>query len=321
MSSRTHAAGRPSWTRLEELLSKTGRFKRRLPPDELAEMARLYRSACADAARLRSTGAEEGSVAYLDQLLAQAHNLLYRAPPARVSVPHFLLQVFPSTLRANHVAFWIASLAFVVPLLFGAAVAAWVPDFPGAFLGEGQREMMRHMYSRMPEEARTAGEGSQAVSFYVRHNTTIAFQCFALGIFFGVGSLFVLVFNGLAIGTIFGLLMSDGKGVALWTFVSGHGAWELTAIVIAGAAGLRMGWSLVESGGRSRSRSLRETGPEVVRLVLGAAVMLAVAAAIEGLWSPSMVPAPVKWSFGILQCVVVGGWLTLCGREAGGRSR
>jgi uncharacterized membrane protein SpoIIM required for sporulation len=132
--------------------------------------------------------------------------------------------------------------------------------------------------------------------FYVYNNIGISFRVFATGIFFGLGSAFFLVFNGVVIGATLGYVINAGAGRNILTFVMGHGAFELTAIVIAGGAGLRMGYALVRTEGLTRLGSLRAQGPALARLALGAAFMLAVAAGIEGFWSPSSVPDIVKWS-------------------------
>ena len=112
---------------------------------------------------------------------------------------------------------------------------------------------------------------------------------------FGLGSVFFLVYNGLMIGAVAGLVTAAGHGKNLLTFTCTHGAFELTAIVISATAGMVMGYALVDTGGRTRFGSLRARARDIAYLVLGAALMLLVAAGIEGFWSPSGVPRAVKW--------------------------
>jgi uncharacterized membrane protein SpoIIM required for sporulation len=302
---------------MEKLLAEGGARRNRLDAMEVLELSNLYRAACGDAARARSAGADEGTMAYLDLLLSKAHNRLYRAPrPTRGSFLEFLLRGFPQTLRTERRFFLWSSLAFFGPFFFGLVAAALIPSFGPAVMGPDQVEMFRQMYKNAPDSARTLGEGSMSVGFYIQHNVSIAFEVFANGIFAGIGSALMLVYQGLTIGTVFGFLVGDDKTRNILTFTCGHSAWELTAIVIAGAAGLRMGWALVATEGRTRMASLRAAAPEVARLVGGAAVMLGVAACIEGLWSPSPVPAPVKWVFAGFQIVAVSAYLSLAGRPA-----
>lgn len=305
------------WGRLEVLVSRGGVRAGRLDPTELVELSNLYRAAAADAARVRGAGADDGTVAYLDGLLARAHNELYRAPPPRrAALALFVSKGFPQAVRRNAWFVLWASLAFYGPFLFGLVAAVVVPPFAPAVMGEQQMDSFRHMYDEVIEKGRSVGEGSLMVGFYVQHNTSIAFQVFANGVFFGLGSVFMLVYQGLAIGTVFGFLIGDDKGRQILTFTCGHSAWELTAIVLSGSAGLRMGWALVVTEGRTRTASLRAAGPEVARLVGGAAMMLSVAAFIEGLWSPSSVPAEGKVAFALLQILFVANYLSMIGRDA-----
>ena len=305
------------WSRLESLLANGGVRRGALDPPELLELSTLYRAACGDAARVRAAGADDSTTAYLDTLLARAHNRLYRAPAGRPgAVRDFLLRDFPRTLRAHRTYFYFASAAFYVPFFFGLLAAALIPTFGPAVMGPAEVEMFREMYKSAPDTARTLGEGSMSVSYYVQHNTSISFEVFANGIFAGLGSAFMLVFQGLQIGTVFGFLIADDKARNILTFTCSHSAWELTAIVISGAAGLRMGWALVSTGGLTRLASLRRAGPDVARLIGGAAVMLSVAACIEGLWSPSPVPAVGKWIFAGFQVVIVSAYLVFAGRDA-----
>ena len=152
--------------------------------------------------------------------------------------------------------------------------------------------------------------------FYVQNNVGIAFRCFATGALAGLGSIFFLVYNGLIIGATFGYLGNVGLGGNLLEFTSGHSAWELTGICLSGAAGLRLGWAMIVTDGRTFVGSLRRAAPELYRLILGTAVLLLVAAAIEGFWSASPVPRPVKYGFGVVQWFIVGGWLYFGGRRA-----
>jgi uncharacterized membrane protein SpoIIM required for sporulation len=303
------------WHRLEHLLSGRNESGQRLEARDLLDLAMLYRSASADAARARTAGSDDATLAYLDGLLARAHNLLYRAPPGRPdALRQFFTHDLPRALRRNATLFAAANLAFYGPFLFGVLLGLNLPAFAPALLGEAEVRQFREMYRSAPSEGRTVGTGSLSVSFYIQHNTSIAFEVFACGIFAGLGSVFMLVYQGLVIGTVFGMLAADQKAAHLLTFTCGHSAWELTGIVLAGTAGLRMGGALVSTGGRTRLGSLRAARREVATLVLGAASMLAIAASIEGLWSPSPVLAPVKWAFAVLQIGLVTGYFTFVGR-------
>jgi uncharacterized membrane protein SpoIIM required for sporulation len=169
-------------------------------------------------------------------------------------------------------------------------------------------------YSQGFDEGRAAGVDAGMAGFYVYNNVGIAFRCFATGILFGAGSLFFLIYNGLVIGTVTGYVLQAGHGGNILTFMSGHAPFELTAIIISGAAGLRMGYALIATEGVTRFASLRRAAPEIAQLVVGAALMLLVAAGIEAFWSPSSIPAQVKWGFSAVGWTLVIGYLGLAGR-------
>ena len=279
-------------------------------------LAANYRALCADLARAQSMELGADVLHYLDSLAARAHNRLYRR---RRSSGNNLLRViasdFPFTLRREWVFFLVANLLFYGPFFAGVIGALISPDFAASVLPPSALESMEAMYGDSISRG-SVGEDATMVGFYVRNNVGIAFQCFATGALAGIGSAYFLIYNGLILGTVEGHLWSVGLGMNLTEFTAGHTPWELTGIVVAGTAGLRMGWSLVVTRGQSRAQSLREAGPTIFRLILGAAVMLFVAAGIEGLWSASPIPFLMKMVFGVLGIVVVVVWLGFGGRRS-----
>jgi uncharacterized membrane protein SpoIIM required for sporulation len=116
------------------------------------------------------------------------------------------------------------------------------------------------------------------------------------------------------IGATLGYVMSLGYGANILSFVVSHSPFELTAIVISGGAGLQMGHSLVRTNGETRLGSLKRQGPEIIQLVMGAAFMLLIAAMIEGMWSGSGLPIPVKLIVGAVLIVLVTLYLVFAGR-------
>lgn len=309
---------KPGWDDLAGLLGlEKGLHK--LPGDRIARVGQLYRAICADLMRARSAGYSRELVSYLDDLAARAHNAIYRAEPYRLRAAWELVAWrFPQTLRRNWRFFASACALFLIPF----AITLWAtlrdPAFAAEILPQGALEEMAANYSEGFGGGRSEGTDAMMTGFYVYNNIGIAFRCFATGIFFGLGSIYFLVFNGLFMGAVMGYVIDAGGGRNILTFVMGHGAFELTAIVISGAAGMRMGYALVRTRGRTRLGSLRASGPEVVTMVLGAAGMLAIAALIEGFWSPSGVPDEVKWSAAGGLWLLVIAYLGLAGRRREG---
>jgi len=288
------------WVELERLLASSPRARQlRGTPDELSRFAALYRSACADLARARASGYPDDLVDYLNALTARAHNVFYVAPPFPLGrIWRFFSLLFPLTVRRNAVYVTAGLLLFYGPMLGTIALSV----FDDQVLYQLVPKSMLKQFEKMYEKGHFEGRGETAdmamTGFYVRHNIGIAFGCFASGIFFGLGSVITLLFNGVVIGAVVGFVARTPSSMNLLSFIVGHGPFELTAICISGAAGLRLGFGAVITGNRRRSDSMRLAARDAVRLVLGAAVLLGGAALIEGFWSPSSLPMAVKFGFG-----------------------
>ncbi|TVQ86466.1 MAG: stage II sporulation protein M [Deltaproteobacteria bacterium] len=302
-------ARRERWQALEALLSTV----RLSEPSDWSEFARLYRSVCADLARAQALDLPEDVLRYLDRLASRAHNRLYR-PPRGLGAA-FLRTLFlevPRAVRAEWRFVLLAHVLLYLPFLFGLIAAWWEPDFATKVLPESVLAEMEEGYAQ--SVIRTEGQNTMMAGFYVWNNVGIAFRCFVTGAFAGLGSIFYLVYNGLMLGTISGFLFAQGMGGNLTAFTASHTPWELTGIALAGAAGLKLGYALFVPEGRTRRASLARAAGALYRLVLGATLLLLIAALIEGYWSASTVSASIKYVFSGVGFVVVGGWLLWIGR-------
>jgi uncharacterized membrane protein SpoIIM required for sporulation len=309
------AARGASWRELDRLLASADALHK-LDGPTISRAAALYRAVCTDLMRCRAEGFTPDLAAHLDALAARGHASLYGAEPFRLpAIGAFFARDFPRALRANGRLFAVACALFFLPLLVGVLGAIASDEFARNVMPASALARMAEAYSKGFEAGRDAGIDAGMAGFYVFNNVGIAFRCFATGILLGAGSLFFLVYNGLATGTAAGYVMSAGYGANIWTFMCGHAPFELTAIVVAGGAGLEMGYSLVATGGRTRLASLRRAGPSIVLQILGAAAMLLIAALIEGFWSPSSAPPPAKWAVSALFTVLVVAYLAFAGRR------
>jgi uncharacterized membrane protein SpoIIM required for sporulation len=303
---------RPEWDELDRLLA-SGRSLHRLGGPSISRAAALYRALSTDLMRARTAGYSGETIAYLDALAARAHNALYGAPPYRFgAILDLIARDFPRTLRRRATFFGFAAALFLVPAIVGFCAARASAAFAAEVLPESMIEGMEEAYSK--PLGREAGENVLMAGFYVNNNVGLAFRCFATGVLFGLGSVFFLVYNGLVMGTVAGMLARAGHGMNLLTFTCGHSPFELTAIVISGTAGLLMGYALVATEGRTRWSSLRRRAEELAQLVFGAAIMLLIAALIEGFWSPSRVAPPIKWATALVLSIAVACYLTFAGR-------
>jgi uncharacterized membrane protein SpoIIM required for sporulation len=291
---------RDDWIELERMLSDSALGRQlRSSAEGTARFAGLYRSACADLARARAAGYPDDLIDYLNSLTARCHNLFYVAPPfPRRRILEFFTRLFPLTVRRNAAYVITGILLFYLPLAGMVGLAVTDEQALYNVVPQETLEQMEQMHSRGHTEGRGERQDVLMTGFYVKNNVGIAFQCFAAGIFFGLGSVLVILFNGVLIGAILGYVGQSPAGMNLLSFIAGHGPFELTAIAIAGAAGLRLGFGAVITGNLRRVDSLRLAGRDAVMLVLGAAALLLGAALIEGFFSPSALPAAVKFGLG-----------------------
>jgi uncharacterized membrane protein SpoIIM required for sporulation len=152
------------------------------------------------------------------------------------------------------------------------------------------------------------------------NNIQVAFLAFAGGVLFGLGTVYVLISNGLALGGVLGAAQFYGVAPLLWAFISPHGYLELTCIVIAGAAGLMLGDALLRPGLLQRREAIARAARRAVELVLGAAPVLIVAGLIEGFVSPSEIATPVKLVLGPLAGLALFALLFTVGHQTRPRS-
>ncbi|MCA9048690.1 MAG: stage II sporulation protein M [Planctomycetaceae bacterium] len=311
---------RSDWQQMEALLAKLrGRRMSVWGGSDITRLSKLYRSVCYDLSLVQSREWGARLEQYLNDLVAQGHNCLYRSPPRSVdAVLRFLSVGFPRLLRRRR-AFFLVSLAlFTVPFVIAMLVAAIDPVIAERLIDKTQLEGAGKNYQQdlyVQFDNRYARERSLMAGFYVWNNVGIAFRCFALGAFFGVGTVVTLLFNGLALGSVTGYLINHGLSDNFFSFAISHGSFELTAVVVAGAAGLLLGWGMIHPGEWSRRESLRYHGREAVQLAGGAGAMLLVAALIEAYFSPLAIPHVFKYLIGSLLWVLVIIYLTRAGRD------
>jgi uncharacterized membrane protein SpoIIM required for sporulation len=314
---------RHDWDTLDNIVrTAQRRGPRRLTSEQVAQLSPLYRDVCGDLSRAQAAGYGAPVLDYLQGLTAAAHTMLYdshvydgwfgghtHGAPLQAA-----LEAFPRAVRRHKTAMLIAFLLFFVPFLAGLFATLADPGFAVRVVPEGQLRSLLDAYKQGFAVQRGAGLDVAMAGFYIHNNVGIALRCFATGIALGLGSVFYLVENGLATGAVVGYVAAHGAGGNILTFIVGHSSLELGAIVLAGGAGLALGWSIVAPGDKTRVASLQEAAKSVVVVVFGAAVMLFLAAAVEGFWSGSSMPAIIKRLAGGLLFVIVSGYIVLAGR-------
>jgi uncharacterized membrane protein SpoIIM required for sporulation len=303
------------WERLEELLARVDRSAlRRLNREEVRELGHSYRRTAADLAVARAESRDPRLINYLNSLVIRAHGRIYRADAhGGRRIREFFTQDFPQTFRLT----WrYTATAFAVFLLFGLI------GFLGTRHDPDFSEFAQvHPFMRYTIEAKThwweeLNEANQIGSTSIfTHNIRVTFYAFALGAFFGLGTLFSMAVFGANTGAILALTYHAGFGNDLVTFMVGHGVIELACVFIAGGGGLLIGYALLVPGDLSRADALKARGKEAVRLVVGCVPLLVLAGIIEGFISPAPINPQIKFGIGALTGVALFGYLLLAGRE------
>ena len=246
----------------------------------------------------------------LNNLVLGVYRELYRyRAQTRLNIYAFLKRDFPLAIYRHR---YFILLSFLVLVLPGLVAGIWTyldEDAVYSLLDGPQVRQVERMYD---PQARKLGREREAETdifmfgFYIKNNISIAFRCFAGGMVIGIGTLLVLFFNGMFMGSIAGHLTRLDYVDTFYPFVVGHGSFELTAIVFSGAAGLRLGYAILNPGQLSRLDSLRKAGRDVVPMLYGIFLMLVIAAFLEAFWSSSAsLSIEVKYTVGAVLWALV----------------
>lgn len=268
------------------------------------DMPSRYRELCQHLALARDRQYSADLIERLDRLALGGHQALYGARGGGLArARRFVTTVFPRAVRREWRFVWVAIALFFGPFLTLTFVIPHHPEFAYVVMSGDKLDDARAMYG---PEAEALGRKRQADSdvemfgFYIFNNVRIGFQTFASGLLFGVGAIFYLVYNGVVIGAFTGYVVEAGFGTRFFSFTSGHSSFELLAICLSGAAGLKLGYALIAPGRLSRGAALKEAAAQAIPIVIGLAGMLFIAAGIEAFWSPRTFLLPIaKYAIGI----------------------
>jgi uncharacterized membrane protein SpoIIM required for sporulation len=292
-------------------------------PFEPQEMPARYRRICQALALAADRQYGPQLVDRLNGLALRGHGVLYRN--RRREAPHlldFLLGGFAALVRREWRLVLAAAILFFGPLLALIAVLQAVPEFVHYLLEPEQIASFHRMYDPANPRLGTRGADTSLgmFGFYIWNNVRIGFQTFAGGLAAGIGTIWFLASNGVIIGAVSGYLTEVGYGRTFWSFVAGHSAPELLAIVLAGAAGLRLGMAIISPGNASRRAALVAAAKPAVRIMYGAALMFFLAAFVEAFWSPySSVPLEAKVAVGLCGWAAFLLYFALAGRGRAAR--
>ena len=304
------AAHRAEWDRLAALV----RRRRRLSGDEIDELVARYQAVATHLSVLRSGGHDPAVTARLSVLLGRARAAVTGAhTPAWRAVGEFAVVSFPAmAYRARW--WWLATAA--ASLGFALVVGWWIAGSPTV-----QSSLLPHsaVASLVNHQFRDYYSQNTPLSFASQvwtNNAVAAANGLILGAFFGVGTIAVLLGNMLNLGVDGGLMIGHGRAAEFFALILPHGMLELSAFFLAAAAGLRLGWAVIDPGPRRRGQALAEEGRATVTIALGLVVVLAVSGAIEAFVTPSGLPSWARIGIGGVAEAAFLAYVIALGRRA-----
>lgn len=306
-----------AWRELERLLALASTRRVRLTTADALRLAALHRAVCVDLALAFEHNLPRRTLEYLQSLATRSHGALYRSTGLdRRAWGKAVFVDAPRRLRSD-LALRVSAAVFWGVFLITALLAAGREPFAPELLGRPMLEQLDQMYSHPLNgpDAALGRDDSLMAGFYIQHNTSIGLRCFAWGIVLGLGSLYELVHNAIILGTVFGYMARGPNAMRFYTFVTAHSSFELTAVVFSAAAGLRMGWGLIDTRGESRLRSLAREAANALPALGAAVVLFFLAAFVEGFVSASPIPYALKAGVALMSALLIVLYLMLGGRS------
>ncbi|MCL2356923.1 MAG: stage II sporulation protein M [Defluviitaleaceae bacterium] len=292
------AKNEESWKALEGFnsrLQKRGGIKS-VKADEVREFARLFRLAGFHLAYAKTHYPKSRIVSYLNRLVGSSHNFFYiRERGSFGEIAEFFSHTLPQVVRETYKYWVFATAVFVFAAMFAGFYVAGDAARLSELLPAGMEpavDLDNHVIM---------WDGSLMSAFFITNNTTVAFNTFALGIFAGILTLYILLLNGALVGALAGFFHADGANMLIfWSLILPHGVTELAAIFFAGGGGLMMGKGLLVPGDFTRAQSLVFHAKKAVKLIPLIVILLVFAAFVEGFFTPLDISPWFKLAFAAL---------------------
>ncbi len=300
----------PLWEKFEDTLANGDSAS-------IADLPASYRTICHHLSLAKLRSYSPALQERLNQIALKGHQHLYAGKNDHsADLGRVFSTDFPRCVRRHKYYVLVSALLFFGPLIWMTVAILKDPGLAYSVIDAEQAQQYTRMYSETHENnTRTASDDITMFGFYIWNNVSIALRTFASGLMLGIGAITILLFNGVYIGAVSGLIATSGYGDTFWSFVIGHGSFELTAIVLAGASGMKIGFAILLPGRLKRGQAVRQAALDMAPMIYGFVAMLFVAAAVEAFWSPSgAISNNVKFVVGGILWVLVIGYLLLAGR-------
>ncbi len=268
-------------------------------PEEI-DLPDAYRKICHHYALANSRMYNPVLVEKLNKLVIRGHRKLYSSRTYFLeNIIQYFAGGFSTLIRKEWKVVSIAAALFYIPFILSIIILQYYPDLIHSVMSGSMIDSLESMYEPTRNQRfgreRESDTDLYMFGFYIKNNIGISFKIFAGGLLFGIGAIFFLLFNGVFLGAAFGHMTQIGYIDSFWGFVVGHGAFELNAIVLSGAAGFKLAEALVAPGRKSRKRALIDNGKIAITIMYGVFAMLLIASFIEAFWSSAVMPVMVKY--------------------------
>jgi uncharacterized membrane protein SpoIIM required for sporulation len=311
------AANQPVWDRLDDLTRRGLRSTSSLSGAELDEAVRLYQRTSGHLSYARTYFADPALVARLTTLVGRSGTLVYGSRPRTFrNVGRFFTVTFPAAVWDAR-RFVVVSAALT--LAPAVAVAVWLANSPKALDATAPAALRQAYLTHDFASYYSSQPSAQFAAQVTTNNIQVAFFAFAGGILLGSLTVFILVNNGANVGAAAGLFAAAGQQPRFYGLILPHGLLELSSVVVAGAAGLSLGWAIVSPGDRTRTEALTHRGRQAVTIVLGLVLTFLVAGTIEGFVTGSSLPTAARVGIGVVVEAVFVTYIVVCGRAAAAR--
>lgn len=298
------------WRRLEDLL----RRRRRLTGIEADELVELYEQVSTHLSVVRSTAPDPGLITRLSTLVARARSAITGAhTPAWRDLARFVLVVFPAVTYRYR--WWLLGTSTGC-LLVAVVVAGWLVGHPELLTEIAPPDVL----ADYAEEDFAAYYGEHPASSFATavwtNNVWVAAQALAFGVLLGIPTVIVLLQNMASLGVAAAIMTVYGRADVFFGLITPHGLLELTAVFLAGAAGLKLGWSVIDPGPRRRLEALAAEGRAAVSITLGLVGVLLVSGIVEAFVTPSPLPTWARIAIGVFVEVAFLTYVFTLGRRA-----
>lgn len=287
----------PTWSKLESLLTTLGSKPTK---SQMEQLGWLYRKVSSHFAYAQTYFQAHEITDYLKTLVIRSHNRIYGAKKKNQwkTIYRFILYDFPQLFYERSQFFFIALTLLATGFILAYFITLVNDEYARIFLG--------NLTPLHPEEISKQQWNHALISSSIMvNNIYVAFFCFAWGALFGIGTVYALLINGAMIGSLAALYQQIGGSYVFWAYIWPHGVIELTAIFIAGAAGLSLAYRFFVPGELTRYQSFKKEGKVTVKLLLGVIPMFIVAAIIEGYITPAPWPYWTKYLFAAFTLILI----------------